>query len=92
MGTSLVDVVFVALGPGKSSFEFIWISSFSELAKMLMPSLTCLSKHFLYVLSTLTLEPVWSLTLSGWTSFRCLANALDVVLLLMEALWLLNLL
>ena len=40
MGTSLVVVVLVALGPWKSSFEFIWISSFSALAKMLMPSLT----------------------------------------------------
>ena len=86
MGTSLDVVVLVALGPCKSSLEFICMSRFSELAKMLMPSLTCLSKHFLNVPSTLTLKPVWSLILSGWNSLRCLANALDVVLLLMDAL------
>ena len=38
MGTSLDVVVLVALGPWKSSLEFICMSRFSELAKMLMPS------------------------------------------------------
>ena len=69
MGTSLDVVVLVALGPWKSSLEFICMSRFSELAKMLMPSLTCLSRHFLKVPSTLTLKPVRVLLNFFWMEF-----------------------
>ena len=82
---SLVVVTCLNAGWWCSAFEFnTW--SASELL-MKTPSFTCLSKHFEWVDSTLSLKAFGSLLWSGWKICKCLENAFLSEFVKISFLW-----
>ena len=83
----LGSLVWVTLGRAGWCHSLLpFIRYLASVFAMLTPSDTCLSKHFLKVLTDLNLKALTSPMCSGWNSVRCLAKAFLLLFLTMASL------